>query len=398
MTAGVNRKEPRMDEYIAFDSHKKYTLAEREEASSGRVCQQRIEHRPGAIREYLRACPAGTAVAVEATGNWYWIVAEIEQAGMVPRLVHPRKAKLMMGMINKTDKLDVHGLNRLQRNQTLPEVWIPPGELRDLRELTRTRMVLTNLRTRLKNRLGATVAKYGLSVGDWSDPFGKAAREKLTGLLRQLPEQSGWVSAMLLKQIDLLDSQVGELEKRIEQLVPRLPAIELLRTLPGIGPILSAVMALEIGDVGRFASGERLASYSGTTPRVISSGDKTRYGRLRADVNRYLKWAFVEAANSVAVHRGHYPQRHVTRLYERLRARRGHAKAVGAVARHLAEAAWHVLSRNQPYRDPALARNRQAAGQTTKAQARTPHESRCGSRSECDAPCEHVHAPSRAKR
>jgi transposase len=78
-------------------------------------------------------------VAVEATGNWHWIIDEIEQAGLQPRLVQPRKAKLMMGQINKTNKLDAQGLNRLQRNGTLPTVWIPPGLLRDLRELSRYR-------------------------------------------------------------------------------------------------------------------------------------------------------------------------------------------------------------------------------------------------------------------
>ena len=132
-----------MKEYIAFDSHRRYTLAEREDMRTGRAIQERIEHRPGAIREYLAGCAAGTPVAVEALGSWYWIVEEIEQAGLRPQLVHPRKAKLMMGMINKTDKLDVHGLNRLQRNGTLPTVWIAPGPLRDLRELTRTRMVMS---------------------------------------------------------------------------------------------------------------------------------------------------------------------------------------------------------------------------------------------------------------
>jgi transposase len=95
-------------------------------------------------------------VALEATANWYWIVDEIEQAGLVPQLVHPRKAKLMMGLINKTDKLDARGLNRLQRNGTLPTVWIPPGPLR---ELTRTRVVLVAQCTRWKNRLTATLAK-----------------------------------------------------------------------------------------------------------------------------------------------------------------------------------------------------------------------------------------------
>ena len=133
-----------MKEYIAFDSHKHYTLMEREAVESGRVVQRRIEHRIGAIREALAGCQPGATVAVEAMGSWYWIVQEIEQAGLVPALVHPRKAKLMMGMINKTDKLDVHGLNRLQRNGTLPTVWIAPADLRDLREVTRTRMVLKN--------------------------------------------------------------------------------------------------------------------------------------------------------------------------------------------------------------------------------------------------------------
>src|SRR5689334_2486045 len=107
-----------MKEYIAFDSHKHYTLMEREDAQTGHIVQQRIEHQRGALCAGLRECPPHQTVAVEATGNWYWIIGEIEQAGHQPVLVHPRKAKLMMGMINKTDKLDVHGLNRLQRNDT----------------------------------------------------------------------------------------------------------------------------------------------------------------------------------------------------------------------------------------------------------------------------------------
>src|SRR5215467_7843909 len=115
--------------------------------------QLRIEHERGAVSACLRRCAPASAVAVEATGHWYWIVGEIEAARLRPLLVHSRKAKLMMGLINKTDKLDVHGLNRLQRNGTLPTVWIPPAELRDLRERTRTRLVLSRSRTRLKNRL-----------------------------------------------------------------------------------------------------------------------------------------------------------------------------------------------------------------------------------------------------
>lgn len=344
-----------MAEYIAFDSHQRYTWVDWED-HSGKITQRRLEHAPGAVRTFLSGCQAGTPVAVEATGNWYWIIDEIEQAGLQPRLVHPRKAKLMMGQINKTDKLDAQGLNRLQRNGTLPTVWIPPGPLRDLRELTRTRLVLTGQRTRLKNRLTATLAKWGMPASACSDPYGKRGRAELESHLGQLPEQTRWVSQQLLSQLDFVKLQVQQLEERLKELVEVSEPMQWLQSMPGVGVILAATIALEIGDVSRFPSAEHLASYAGTTPRVHASGGKVRYGPLRADVNRYLKWAFAEAANSVAVNFRRCPDRHVSRLYARVRQHKGHPKAVGAVARHLAEAAFHVLRKQQAYRDPELDR------------------------------------------
>ncbi|MCE5326387.1 MAG: IS110 family transposase [Planctomycetaceae bacterium] len=345
-----------MNEYIAFDSHKHYTLMEREDAATGHVVQRRIEHRPGAIIKALRGCPRGSAVAVEAMGSWYWIIGEIEKAGLIPVLVHPRKAKLMMGMINKTDKLDVHGLNRLQRNGTLPTVWIAPAELRDLREVTRARMILTQHRTKMKNRLQAILAKHGLAVEGCSDSFGVGAREQWPDLLAQLPPQTQWSAKILWEQLELATRQIDQQEERLKELMEVTPEIALLKTLPGVGLILASVMALEIGDVKRFPDHEHLASYAGTTPRVHSSGDKTRYGRLRPDVNRILKWAFIEAGNSVSLNANRRPDCHVSQLYRRMRYRRGHAKAVGAVARHLAEASYWILVKQEGYRDPALGR------------------------------------------
>jgi transposase len=133
--------------YIAFDSHKRYTLARVEKADGTLLKEARVEHDHGAIREFLSTWEPGSPVAVETIGNWYWIVDEIEAAGMQPRLTHARKAKLMMGSINKTDKLDARGLNILQRNGTLPTVWIPERGLRDQRDLPRTRMMLSRPRS-----------------------------------------------------------------------------------------------------------------------------------------------------------------------------------------------------------------------------------------------------------
>jgi transposase len=339
-------------EYIAFDAHKHYTLASVTRPDGRLVREERIEHERGALREFLERCEQGSPVAVETIGNWYWIVDEIEAAGCMPRLVHARKAKLMMGEINKTDKLDARGLNHLQRNGTLPTVWIPPGELREQRDLPRTRMVLVRQRTQLKNRIHATLAKYALHDLEVSDFFGVRGRALLRERFEQLPPHTAYASRQLLAQIEELGRQVRALEKRIRVTFELTPAIQRLLTLPGVGLTLAVVIALEVGDVARFASAEKLAGYAGTTPRVHASGGKTRFGPTRPDVNRYLKWVFVEAANIVCLRRGRAPQCHASRLYDRIARRKGHPKAIGAVARHLAEATYWMLSKQESYREP----------------------------------------------
>jgi transposase len=215
-------------------------------------------------------------------------------------------------------------------------------------------MFLTHQRTQLKNRIQAALARYGLQNISYSDPFGKKARLEMQGLVEELPLHTRTVTKVLLCQLDEICSRIRELEKSMDQVIKQSPAMRRLMTLPGIGHILSVVIVLEIGDVTRFATASKLASYSGCTPKVRASGDKVRIGKLRPDVNRYLKWAFIEAANCVKLQLKVKPERHVSKLYTRIAERKGHAKAIGAVARHLAEAAWHVLSREKDYIEPAL--------------------------------------------
>ena len=341
---------------IAFDSHKRYTFARVENKNGQSAEEFRINHRRGEIARFLSRQEPGSKVAIETIGNWYWIVDEIEQAGMVPQLVHARKAKMMFGCINKTDKLDAEGLNRLQRVGTLPTVWIPPGDVRDKRELPRTRMVFARERTKLKNRIHSVLDKYGLQdrFEDISDIFGTKGRKVLGSVMGLLPAETRYTTELLLEQLDQTEGKIRAIEVRMKELFKQTEQHRLLATMPGVGFILSVVIMQEIGDIGRFASAERLASYSGVTPRVHASGGKVRYGKLRPDTNHYLKWAFSEAGNSVAVNRNRFPVRHVSVLYNRIRGRKNHAKAVGAVARHLAEATYWILTKGEAYRDRGL--------------------------------------------
>jgi transposase len=217
-------------------------------------------------------------------------------------------------------------------------------------------MVFAASRTRLKNRVHSVLDKYGLQdqCEGISDIFGKKGRVILTEALTQLPVQTASTAALLLEQLDQIALAMGDIEKQMAEVLEPTTEMTLLTSLPGVGRILSVVIGLEIGDIRRFKWADRLASYAGTVPRVHASGGKTRHGRTRRDVNHYLKWAYAEAGNSVAAHRHRSPHRHVSQLYTRLRTRRGHAAAVGAVARHLAEATYWILIKEEPYQERGL--------------------------------------------
>jgi len=309
-----------MEQFIGCDAHKKYS---------------------------------GSQIALEASGHYYWIVDEMESAVHYPRLTHPLEAKKRMGKTGKkTDKIDANGLGVLLRNGTLPEVWIPPAGLRDQRELLRLRMFLVRQRTRLKNRVQGALARYNIQIPGVSDVFGAEGRLRLGARLGELPQHTRQSVELELVTMDFTEMQIEAVETPLEELMKVTAEADLLKTLPYVGRILSMVMALEIGRVERFASAEHLASYAGLVPRVHSSGGRTRLGHICGDINRYLKWAFIETGNLVAIHQKQLAGRHVVRLYQRVKRKTNHQKAVVAVGRHLAEAAYWLLKKQEVYREP----------------------------------------------
>jgi transposase len=342
-----------MKQYIGCDGHKQYSVFVAVDEEGRASPPKRVKHERTEFQDFLQGLPPGSPIALETSGHWYWMVDAMEQAGHQPILVHARKAKLMMGLVNKTDKLDAQGLATLLHNKSVPAVWIAPGALRDQRELPRLRMTLVRMRTALKNRIHAAFAKYGIAMSDVTDLFGKKGRELLEQRLPQLPPETQRAVREELALLDVLEAEIDSLEARIHDVVKSTPVMQLLLSLPGVGMILAIVIALELGTVERFPDAEHFASYSGTVPRVHESGGHRRYsGAVRNDVNHYLKWAFIEAANCVVLNQRQWPDRHVVQLYQRLHRTKGHAKAVVAVARHLAESTYWVLKKGETYREP----------------------------------------------
>lgn len=353
ITLKTNNGEPRRV-FLGCDAHRKYSVFVALDEQGTTTPPVRVEHDRQKFRMFLRHLPPGTDIAVEATGSWYWLVDELEAAGLVPHLAQPFAAKRMMGPgSKKTDSVDARALATLLRNGTLPETWIPSAELRDLRNLMRTRLALREYQTGIKNRILAAINRYGLR-----DPEEDCDLFRHRGRLK-LAHYSGKLSKHTREGVIREWGLVDELEKQIEDLEVQLKAelkmhadAQRLKSMPGVGDILGATIYLEIGEVGRFPTAAHLASYAGLVPLVHASGGHIFHGSTSSRSNHYLRWAFVEAANLTTARRKQHPQRHVSRLYERLRPAKGHQKAVVAIARHLAESAWWILTKQQAYREP----------------------------------------------
>ena len=343
-----------MDQFIGCDAHKMYSVFVTVNERGERGPAVRVAHDRETYRRFLQQLPPESPIALEASGNYYWIIDEMQAAGHRPRLTHPLEAKKRMGKTHKTDRLDAGGLGILLRNGTLPEVWIPPADLRDQRELLRLRMYLARMRTQVKGRIHGSLARYNLRVAA-TDMFGCEGREQLGHRLPELPAQTLYSVEQELATLDFLEIQIEEAEQRLAEMLRDGIEVRLLQTMPGVGPILSAVIALEIGDVRRFPRAEQLASYAGLVPRVHSSGGHTRLGQVAGDVNHYLKWAFIEAANVVCMQQRRWAERHAVRVYQKVKRTKNHPKAVVAVGRHLAEAAYWILTKGETYREPKRA-------------------------------------------
>ena len=227
-----------MEQFIGCDAHKKFSVfvAVNEKGQASEAL--RVLHDRELYREFLARLPAHSEIAVEASGHYSWVVDEMERAGHQPKLCNPLEAKRRMGLTNKTDKLDARGVAILLRNGTLPEVWIPPSELRDQRELLRLRIFLVRLRTRVKNRIHGTLARHNVQIPG-ADLFGVGPRLQLSKRLPELPVHSREAVEQELTALDFLETPIEAAEERLEAIMEVSAEADLLKTLPCVGTILS---------------------------------------------------------------------------------------------------------------------------------------------------------------
>ena len=318
-----------------------------------------------------------TDVCMESTGK-YWIpVFNVLEKTCNVILAHPKYTKPQKG--NKTDRKDAKWICDLFMCEMIKPSFIPPAEIRHLRDLVRYRSKLTNMLTGEKNRAQNCLTVSNLKLDDvFSDVFGKSSRSITEYILAHPGEAfdvtpfvdkrcktpieeiqaavDGAVSpeqAIKLRQcldhIDELEKHKAEMEREILRISnPYLDALELIRTVPGFdkNPFTAIQILSEIGgDMSVFPTDKHLVSWAGCCPRNDQSNFKIKSTRI-SRAGSYLKPVLVQVANALIKSKKH-PE--ITERYRRIKSHRGHKKGIIAVCRMLLTAIWHILTDLKPY-------------------------------------------------
>lgn len=282
--------------------------------------------------------------AIESMTGARFVHDQLELHGWEVEIADAVRVKGLAPLACKTDRIDAWVLAELSRRELVPAIWLPDPQVRAERERARFRLHLVRHRTSLKQRVHATLLTHGTPC-PVSDLFGVRGRALLARLC--LPEPWAGDVAASLRLIDELEREIDACEADLRALGAEHRYVPLLTTIPGIAWVLADTIAAEIGDIARFPSPRKLTGYTGLCPRVYQSGESDRRGPLSKKGPRYLRWALIEATTHASRHPA-YRDRY-QRTKRRLGKQRGPRVAQVDLARTLAEAIWHMLTRNRPF-------------------------------------------------
>lgn len=280
-------------------------------------------------------------VAVESTYNWYWLVDGLRALKYPVVLANPAGMQQYSGIKHADDTHDAFFLAELLRLKILPTGHIYDAQLRPVRDVLRRRLMLVHQRTALmlsfKSLYTRTTGRE-MALSELKGLEVKEAQALYTHPANQL------IGGLQIQEIDNLSESIGKIEKLVLGSARELPLYSKLLTLPGVGKILAMTITMEVGDIKRFTHAGNFASYCRTVEAQRTSNSKQKGENNSKCGNRYLAWAFVEAANFARRYDGQ-----CRKWFDRKAAKTSSIIATKALACKLAKAAWHVMSTETDY-------------------------------------------------
>jgi transposase len=323
-------------QYVGIDLHRRRSVVVRTTDVGDVLEAIQITNSPLALAEVIARAGDRPDVVLEATYGWYWAVDVLAgQLGAEQvHLAHPLGVKAFEYRRVKNDLRDATDLADLLRMGRLAEAWIAPSATRELRETVRHRAMLVAIRSRCKAQVHSVLAKCGIQV-PMSDLFGVGGKDLLDKL--DLPRPYAARIASLRRVMEGLDFEIGVFDKLARGRLSGDPGYTAVQTIPGIGPILGAVLVAEIGDVTRFSTAEKLTCWAGMTPTHRESDTKVHRGRITKRGSRLVRWAAVESVQRLPKHT------RIGAFRDQVTARRGTGIGIVAAARRQLEYVYYAL-------------------------------------------------------
>lgn len=325
-----------MKVYAGIDLHSSNNYIGIINEEDQRLYQKRLPNQLEYILHALEPFKASMeGVVVESTYNWYWLVDGLQANGYKVHLANPSAIKQYEGLKHTDDKWDSFWLAHMRRLNILPEGYIYPKEDRPVRDLLRRRLLfvkhrtshILSLQSSITRNIGYTMSSREIKRLDqcdvdqlFDDPFLLlAARNSISA-------------------IQFLTTRIAEIEKAVKSHIQLTPEFKYLLTVPGIGNILALTIMLEVGDIRRFPQVGNYSSYCRCVKSERISNSKKKGEGNRKNGNKYLSWAYVEAANFAI---RHYPE--FQSFYNRKKATTNRIVAIKALSNKLARASYYIM-------------------------------------------------------
>ncbi len=344
---------------VGVDVHKRQCTVAIQGEDGKLGCFGPMENTRQGWRELIEQLPPEAEIALEVSTSGYFAMSVLEEAGWGERAHWVHTAGIDSLRKQKTDRLDARRLARklsVADRDPLPEAWFPPPEIRELRLRARQRCWLAVVRTQVKNRVQSLLQMHGLRP-PVSDLFGKMGRAWLAA--QALPEATEESVTQLLRVHDFLLQELEKAEEGLRAADRQFPELRRLRTIPGIGAILSPVIWSEMGRLERFASADAWVNYTGLVPRLYESGEVSVRGGITRQGSAWVRWALIAAAQGAVLGTNVFARR-----YRRLRRRKPANVAKTAVARSLARCVYGVLKNQQDYQESCWGWRRPGVGRS----------------------------------
>jgi transposase len=330
--------------YIGVDYHKRYSYVVIKDKEGKVERRASVNNTREEFRQLLKPYRSGKAV-LEATRNWELAYDWLEEILDDVALAHPLKVRAIAEARIKTDKISADILCDLLRSDLLPEAYVPSKETREAKNILRQRMFFVRVQTMVKNRIYTILDRHPeitSQAPEVSDIFGVSGMNWLKQAI--LPGQDNRLLAAELELLQALMKKISESNRMVKELAQGDKRVNLLKSIPGLGPFFSVLVAQEIDDISRFRSNKKLCAYAGLVPSTYASGGKVFHGRIIKTGNKWLRWAFIEA-----VHPAISCDADLFAYYQRLKIKKGANAAKVATARRLLTIAYRVLSQDRLY-------------------------------------------------